>query len=421
MNSVYCRIVLSLLLPLLLLLASTQAHAAVLREGTWPEEKPVTLAINGESRAVAIGKLAAEAGWSLVGQDLGDQVVHVQITDQPPAKALELLLSDGDYVVRRDGNLIYISKLRQSAPAVVDVTPDPAPGADKSKSEERKQPRKKGEDRVITGDGRVGPQEVVRDLFVWRSSVVVEGTVTGDVLLIGGSAQFLESAYVGGDLVAFGGSVDIANGAQVDGEVGVVAGSLHRGDQVEVNCTTCDDEPKTPQAALGAFLGKLLGRLAGVALVWVFGALLLALALRRVALVQAEILRRPWRCLGLGFVSFFGVLILMIALAVTLIGIPLALIGGMLAGLSAYVGFCVVLLAAGSALLGNRTQNAYKHLAVGCAAYFLVATVPILGDVVCAAVILTGLGALVATRGAGYVPWGTAKEETPAVNDAPSA
>lgn len=413
----------TLLAAVVLLLAfGGQASADVLREGAWPEEGSVSLSADGVPRATAIQRLADAAGWSLVAEDLDDAPVHVQVKDQPPAKVLDLLLADGHYVAKREGTLVSLSAADApaDAPATsavpIRVARPPPSASTPTPIHTDGKASKKGEDRVVTGDDvRIGRDEVVHDLFVWGGSVTIEGTVTGDVLILGGSGALVEGSYVAGDLVAFGASVDIANGAQVDGDVAVLGGSLHRGDQVSVNCTTCDDEPEEPEDPMASFFGKVLGNLTGMALLWVFGAMLLAIALRRVEVMQREIEARPWRCLALGMATVVGVLVIIGSLVITLIGIPLALIGGLLAGLAAYVGFCVVVLTTGSVLSRRRTHNVYAQLAFGCLAYFLVGLIPGVGGLVSTGIALVGLGALVATRGAGLLP----PRKTPGVPVAP--
>jgi hypothetical protein len=77
---------------------------------------------------------------------------------------------------------------------------------------------------------------------------------------------------------------------------------------------------------------------------------------------------------------------------------------GVLAGtVGAYAGVCALLTTAGAALMGHRTSSPYVHLALGCAAYLVLSSIPFVGQFVTAAVILMGFGALVATRGAGLI------------------
>ncbi len=416
---------------LVLLLTGRSAHAEVVRSGDWPDGESVTLSVEGAPRSEAIARLADEAGWNLVAQDLGQKPVFVKVEQQPAYRVLTLLLAGDDYSVERHGSLVAISPLDTTSPGVSDASgsatvspgglnsprdtlttarnsPGTSSAAASKKESETPPSDSRPQDRlaternpIITEDAHIGRDEVVHDLIIWGGDVVVEGTVTGGIGVFGGSVTFLNGSSVAGDVGGVGSSIKIQNGAQIDGEVGVLAGSIHRGDEVDVRCTTCGDE--NPEKPVAAFLEDLAARTAGVSLLWVFGAILLAVALRRARIVQDEVLGHPVRSIGIGLIAVIAVLVAMGALVVTLIGIPLAILVGLVAGLLGYIGFCLVVLAGGSKVVRGRTDNPYLHLAAGCIVYFLVASIPVAGTIVSFLVALAGLGALVASRGAGLL------------------
>ena len=110
------------------------------------------------------------------------------------------------------------------------------------------------------------------------------------------------------------------------------------------------------------------------------------------------------RSLALGALGGLVAAVLLIAMCVTIIGIPIALASAVVAILAAYVGICAALTTAGGALLGHRTSNPYVHLAVGCALFLVIGAIPYVGGIVTAAIAMIGMGAIVATRGAGLFP-----------------
>jgi hypothetical protein len=63
-----------------------------------------------------------------------------------------------------------------------------------------------------------------------------------------------------------------------------------------------------------------------------------------------------------------------------------------------------VLETVGGALLSHRTKNPYVHLACGGLIFLVAGAIPFVGWLVKLVVILTALGSVVATRGAGLVP-----------------
>ena len=139
-------------------------------------------------------------------------------------------------------------------------------------------------------------------------------------------------------------------------------------------------------------------------LLFVFGTVLLALAGPRMEKVELEVAARPARTFALGIVSFFCALVVAVALSATIIGIPFAVLGVILAVFATYAGIAAVLRTLGAALVRHRTDNAYIHLAVGCGVFLLASAIPWIGDWVTLAVACVGLGAVVASRLAGFWP-----------------
>jgi hypothetical protein len=120
--------------------------------------------------------------------------------------------------------------------------------------------------------------------------------------------------------------------------------------------------------------------------------------------LKVEIASRPMRSFALGVVGSLVAVVAFVVLCITFIGIPLALVGFLAAVVFVYGAITAVLTTVGQALLGHKTTNPYVHLAAGCLLLFVGASIPVLGVFVIAAVLLTSIGALVATRGAGFVP-----------------
>jgi hypothetical protein len=139
-------------------------------------------------------------------------------------------------------------------------------------------------------------------------------------------------------------------------------------------------------------------------MLFVFGAVLLALATRRMGFLQGEAAERPMRSFALGVVGSIAMVVMAVLLCVTLIGIPVAVVGVLVAIFAAYAGICAVLSAAGSALLSRWTHNPYLHLAAGCVLLLLVGFIPYAGTWLTVIVVLTGIGTVVATRAAGFIP-----------------
>lgn len=353
--------------------------AEVRHIGEWPEDETISLTVSGVSRDEAVRRLAKETGWSLVAEELGGGAIALDVRNQPSSRVLDGILGEGTFVVERAGTLVSVRRHKEQAPvppiqAVVE----------------------QGEDLFVTGEGHVKKGDVVREVFVWRGRVLIEGTVTGSVVVFGGEARLTGDARVREEVITFGGALEIEDGAKVEGDVAAVFGKLTRGERAEVHCVTCGDKREFWES----FFEDFFGHLTGAALLWLLGAGLVALAPRRVEVLRVELERRPLRSLAFGFGALVGVLLLLATLVVTLIGIPLALLSAAVTVIATYLGFCVLLLVIGRRLTRSRSENPYLHLGIGCLIYFLLLLIPGVGGLLGALGALGALGGLVATRGA---------------------
>jgi hypothetical protein len=444
--------------------SASNAFAEVHREGTWPadDKELVSLSVDGLPRAEAVRRLADKAGWSIVVETSGTGTVDVRVKQQPAAKVLELILGEGDYVARRDGSLVSIlPRLTAPTPAPAAVpapqpsaadAPPPAPAAPSSAEAKPSAPLPRGKDRVVIGESTVIKRdEVVKDLAVFGGSAQVYGRVSGDATVFGGSLVVHPGGRVEGDLSTFGGSVDLKDGSHVSGDVTTFGGSVRRGPKASVGVEKgsedradddendddhdddaadareaksdlreaardlregrhgrhefdTDDEHDAPHESKPSWRSvaqRVGGAVTRTALLFAFGVILWALTGRRVEALQGEVVARPVRAFALGAVAVIAAVAVVVALCVTIVGIPLGLFVLCAAIFGAYAGVCAALTAAGAALLHHKTTSPYIHLAAGCVIYLVLSSIPYVGGFVTALAFLIGFGALMATRAAG--------------------
>jgi hypothetical protein len=396
------RLVLAIALGLAL--APRMTHADVKHEGTWPLElKHVSIDATRIARTDAVTRVAKEAGWSVVLRDVDDdKAMDVHINDQPADKVLDVVLGDGDFVAKRDGTLITITGTAHKVPevptAVASVTPPPilVPPTVATR----------GEDRVAHGgDLVVGADETVHDVTVLAGSVTVYGTVTGNVTVLAGSSSLKKGAHVLGSATAMGGSIDVGDGAVVDGDVNVLGGSLdrHKGAKIGGAIHRNDDLHigSSSSSSRHSLLREVSDATTRAAMLFVFGAVLFALMGQRMNALRVEAASRPMRSFALGLVGAVGTVAVIALVAITIIGLPVAAVLILGAVFAAYAGICAVLATLGKALVGHKTENPHIHLLVGCAIFLVSGALPVVGGFATLAVVLMGIGVVVATRGAG--------------------
>jgi hypothetical protein len=446
------------------------AGATVKKEGTWPGvEKKVDLEFDGKP-SEGLRRLAKEAGWSLVvangvaidsatnGQSAD---VHVDVDGQPADHVLEALFVNHDVVAHRNGTLITITPANPGGsggttaptpptpptpPSAPTPPSPPDPGAAPSPPSPPTPPAPpvpsvRGEDRDIIGGSLViHKDEIVHTVSVTGGSVKVEGTVTGDLVVAGGSAKLLSGARVVGNATVFGGSLKLEKGARIDGDVAIAGGSLKRdegsviggrivddkhkhggGGKVHVNVSGDDDNVHDDgdasksggrsreggRARLSAAAHEFGQSMTRMALLFVLGCVLLALLSGRMERLRIEVASRPMRTFALGLigtvVGSIAATVLIVILCITVIGIPVAIVGVLLAVIAVYGAIASVLTTAGAAVAGHRTQNPYLHLLLGCAAFLLLSAIPWIGGLITFGVTMIAIGALITTKVGGLL------------------
>ena len=216
--------------------------------------------------------------------------------------------------------------------------------------------------------------------------------------MIGGQANVDADASVGGDVVALGGEIHRGKRAEIGGEVKTAGGN-----------TDDDDDDDNPHAAAKAWDARRVARAVGVqitktAILFLLGAVVIAISTRRMQLLQSEIALRPMRSLAMGIAAVVVGLVLIVLLCVTVVGIPVALAAILIGILAAYAGICATLSVMGSTVVAHRSENPYVHLAVGCGIFLIAGSIPYFGSFVTLLILLAGLGAFAATRAAGLSP-----------------
>jgi hypothetical protein len=413
------------------------AEAAVHKEGAWPaSDKKVSFEFDGKP-SDGLVKLAEEAGWSLVmskGITVAEHDVKINVEDQPADAVLEALFAESDVVARRNGSLITITASPSSGATGATAPTPPTPPTPPAASDVVPAiplvppvPTVRGEDRNVVGSSLVvGKDEIVHTVSVTGGSAKIYGTVTGDLVVAGGSARIEDGARVVGNATVFGGSLKVMSGARVDGDVGIVGGALKReegaiiggkvvdsgsGKHGNVKVSMHDGEVSTEvegarkresgRSRLTEAAHSFGQSVTSMSLLFVFGCVLLALGTRKMETLRVEAAARPMKAFAMGIVGSICALVAVVAMCITVVGIPFAILLVLLGVFSVYASMAAILTMVGAAVTGHKTANPYVHLAAGCVLFLLAGLIPYIGGLVTAAVILVAIGTLVTTRLAG--------------------
>jgi cytoskeletal protein CcmA (bactofilin family) len=267
---------------------------------------------------------------------------------------------------------------------------------------------------------------VTGDAELVGGSVIVAGTVAGSAEFAGGSFLLRDGATVGGSLDGGAGEVRLDGAVNGDARVGaetLVLGStavLGGGLEYDAGTFTREDGAQVGGEVVrntdlvtgpefgGAFdapvlpwwVGQAYGFLANLAL----GAVLLVVAPAFAARVTTLGTTKAVRSGGAGLLALVGVPVLLVLVALTIVGIPLTIIGLLLFLVALWIGSVYGAFVVGTWLLGLADrENRWGALVLGLAVVAILTAIPYgLGGVVGLVVLVLGLGAFaLALRGEG--------------------
>lgn len=299
----------------------------------------------------------------------------------------------------------------------------------------------------IGGTTVVESEETVSSIDGVYGTIIVEGTVTGDISGVAGNIVIREGGVVEGDLDAAAGNIRIEG--TIGGDISAGAGSVHITEagviETDVRIGAGDvriDGVIDGDAQIGAeairlgddasiagsltYDGDLVGnrdavegditrdRSIGPSVLpdlqplasWIFtlyafvlnlilGALLLAVFPRFSAGVADRVAADPIKSGLVGLGILIGIPVLLIAIAITVIGIPITLIGLFLFLVLCWIALVYGRFAVGAWLLSLADiQNRWAALVVGLVFAAALSFVPFLGSFLNFFIFLLGLGAL---------------------------
>ncbi|KFA93750.1 hypothetical protein [Archangium violaceum] len=259
---------------------------------------------------------------------------------------------------------------------------------------------------VVYGGNLTVKGHVDDDAVVFGGNLEINGHVEGDAHAFGGNVVLGPGAVVEGDVSSFGGAVIKQDGARVEGSTesfgGAKLGKVISGELKKAKHAHADHDEQEERDSGGGFGGFLIQ----FAVMFGLGFLGQMLFPARMKALAEDIQTKP---LAGGLVGLAGAVALIpasiplflvsIVLAVTIVGIPVAVALWLLPPLAAAVGFTAVASSIGTRLpvmRGRKTQA--MVMALGLLLLLVVGRIPVLGPLVIIAAVLVGFGAVLRTQ-----------------------
>lgn len=229
---------------------------------------------------------------------------------------------------------------------------------------------------TVTIDGAIGGRARIMTGFL-----DLDGTIAGNAeISTDGGIRLGPNAHIGGDLVYEGPSrMDIADG--------VVAGEVTYNRVVKKDRKVDLDFP-----AVGLFF-HFLGFIAAL----VAGTVIVALTKDHARKTAETIRTKPLKSLGIGFVTYICMPLILLVLLVLILTIPLMFVVGLAYAIVLYVAKFYFSIWLGNLILrrGGRTDvSPIPSMLLGLTLVYLVTAVPIVGTLIGIVIIFFGLGAL---------------------------
>lgn len=239
-----------------------------------------------------------------------------------------------------------------------------------------------------------GPEsELSGNALLNGRSVIFKGVCDGDINTTGYTCSI--GGHIKGDLIINSPEIVILPGTIIDGDLHYMSASeLFLAPSVTLSGTLKREIIKKSGMTKTSMLLTLFFYIGAI----ISGAVLMRLFPASCGTAARLVSASRWRCMLLGFASFFVIPVLLYALFVSGIGIPLMLLLSCSYGLLLYVGKLVTAFWIGGMLLRLKVATSYGQafsaLAVGITVLYLAALIPGFGGAVWIVSTSTGLGAL---------------------------
>lgn len=253
----------------------------------------------------------------------------------------------------------------------------------------------------LGGSVTVAEKQVVENAIAIGGSTIVQpnGRVTKTAIAVGGDVILKPGARVDGDAYAIGGKVVQAEGATIGGSNGTFNDQDDQYDGRGMMEMHRDRNYFLPMYFFHASL-RIFSAIVGA----ILGIILIRTAPPFLPNLAATLRQYPGQSALWGIGAVFTFVALNIFLAITLIGIPLIPLLGLIVGLSSLVGSLGISLFIGQQVSDSlperlrQPRSSLQQFLMGLLIITLLALIPFIGGIVVSVVSLIGLGSLLAWK-----------------------
>ena len=262
---------------------------------------------------------------------------------------------------------------------------------------------------IFGGQGILEESSTVNgDVLLTGGSLNIDGIVTGDVVAVGGSVDLGENAVIQGDVTTIGAAIKRADGAVVEGTFSFeMPGSIDFGDTPELFLPHLNFSPRSYFSAMWEdfkpirdLLWKSFQALALAAL----AAILFLFLEKPTERVSKTLVAQPLLSGGLGLLTTIVAPALFLVLIITIILIPLGVLGFLGIGLAILYGWIAIGYEVGKRISTLAKQVWAPPITAGIGTLMLsllsniMNAIPCIGWVLPALIAVIGLGAVVISR-----------------------
>jgi len=249
-----------------------------------------------------------------------------------------------------------------------------------------------GSDVMVTSTAEIGS-----DLIIGAGTSRIDGHIDGNI--IGGVGEVTITDGVGGNIQLEADKLIISSTANIQGNLTYTSeneADIQVGAQIGGKTTHKVPAVKEPAGPFADIGGKVIAFL----MTLLAGIVIILIAPRRTTAVAASIRSKPLLSLGWGAVILFATPIAAIVTFVTVVGVPVGLIGLALYGIAIYLSQIAVGLFIGYWIIGFFSKAESRGvlvgaLALGFAVLTLLKLIPYIGFPLWLATVLFGIGAMV--------------------------